>query len=112
MTEIRTTHEDKVYTVNEVATIFRITPSVVRRLIKQGDLPAVRLGRIYRVPKAVVDQYFNLPARTHLTPEVLGFGIWREDEEVADSVTYVNQIRTAAHTTLRETLEGLDEWQS
>ncbi|GEM_PF-805872 len=112
MTEARTIYEDKVYTVNEVATIFRITPAVVRRLIKRGDLPAVRFGRIYRVPKSVIDQYFNLPARTHLTPEELGFGIWREDEEVTDSVTYVNQIRAAAHATLRETLEGLEEWQS
>ena len=109
--EARELYEEIVYTVDEAAAIFRVPPETVRRLIRRGDLPAIRLGRIYRIPKSVIDRYFDLPAISHLSPEDLGFGIWADDETIGDGVDYVNQIRAAESQTLREAVEELDSWQ-
>jgi excisionase family DNA binding protein len=109
--EARELYEEKVYTVGEVAVIFRVPPETVRRLIRRGDLPAVRLGRTYRIPRSVIDRYFDLPALSYLSPEDLGFGMWADDDTVGDSVEYVNQIRAAEGRTLREVVEDLVSWQ-
>ena len=109
--EARELYEETVYTVDEVAAIFRVPPDVVRRLIREGELPAIRLGRAYRIPKSVIDRYFDLPALSHLSPADLGFGIWADDEAVADAVEYVNQLRSSEHRTLREVVEDLTSWQ-
>jgi excisionase family DNA binding protein len=44
-------------TVAEVASAMRISTMTVYRLIKSGDLPAVRVGRSYRVRGSAVEQY-------------------------------------------------------
>ncbi|MHB8732040.1 MAG: helix-turn-helix domain-containing protein [bacterium] len=36
-------------TPEEVAAALRVSPSVVRRLLRRGDLPSVRVGRAWRV---------------------------------------------------------------
>jgi excisionase family DNA binding protein len=102
-------YSDKVYTVAEVAAIFRIPTDTVRRLIHRGDLPAIRLGRVYRVPKSVIDGYFDLPSAT-IPLEQLGFGMWRGDTVSADAVEYVNHLREADARTLREVVEDLAAW--
>lgn len=47
----------KVYTVAEVAQIFAISPRLVRNLIHRGDLPALRIGRSYRIPRQAATAY-------------------------------------------------------
>ena len=103
-------YPEAVYTVTEVATMFRISPKTVRGLIRQGELPAMRLGRAYRIPQSIIDQYFNLPARSHLAPEDLGLGMWADDEMIGDSVEYVNRIRAAEDKTLRQVIQELATW--
>ncbi|MEX2267236.1 MAG: helix-turn-helix domain-containing protein [Acidimicrobiia bacterium] len=44
-------------TVQEVADMLRVSSMTVYRLIKAGDLPAVRVGRSFRVLPADVDAY-------------------------------------------------------
>ena len=44
-------------TVVEVAQILNISTSLVYRLIKSGELPAVRLGRALRVKSGDLEQY-------------------------------------------------------
>jgi excisionase family DNA binding protein len=44
-------------TVQEVAGMLRVSSMTVYRLIKAGDLPAVRVGRSFRVQEADVDAY-------------------------------------------------------
>lgn len=73
----------KVYTVAEVARLFAISPRLVRDLIRRGELSALRIGRSYRIPRKVADDYLAraLPptARTpeksqvHLVDEQTGF---------------------------------------
>lgn len=104
---IRAAYEP-VYKVNEVARIFKLTPRAVRTLIRGGDLPAIRLGRHYRVPKSVIDAFFAKPAKTNFTPEDL---IWKSRRDVRDSVAYINQIRARNKKSLKETVAELDAWQ-
>ena len=44
-------------TVQEVADLMRVSSMTVYRLIKSGDLPAVRVGRSFRVAEGDVDTY-------------------------------------------------------
>ena len=46
-------------TVQEVATLMRVSTMTVYRLIKAGDLPAVRVGRSFRVRDVDVDAYLG-----------------------------------------------------
>ncbi len=46
-------------TVAEVASAMRVSTMTVYRLIKQGSLPAVRVGRSYRVRSSEVDRYLS-----------------------------------------------------
>ncbi len=45
--------------MNEVAQILRVSKMTVYRLINQGDLPAVRVGRGYRVREEDVHRYLD-----------------------------------------------------
>ena len=44
-------------TVQEVADLMRVSSMTVYRLIKASELPAVRVGRSFRVAEADVDAY-------------------------------------------------------
>lgn len=46
-------------TVAEVAEIMRVSKMTVYRLVHNGELPAVRVGRSFRVPEAAVDTYLR-----------------------------------------------------
>ncbi|MCZ7535788.1 MAG: helix-turn-helix domain-containing protein [Acidimicrobiia bacterium] len=46
-------------TVQEVADLLRVSSMTVYRLIKAGDLPAVRVGRSFRVADTDVDKYLG-----------------------------------------------------
>lgn len=46
-------------TVQEVADLMRVSTMTVYRLIKAGDLPAVRVGRSFRVRDTDVDGYLG-----------------------------------------------------
>jgi excisionase family DNA binding protein len=51
--------EVRFVTVNEVAEALRVSRMTVYRLIKQGELPAVRVGSRYRVSAGAVDRYLQ-----------------------------------------------------
>ncbi len=46
-------------TVAEVAEIMRVSKMTVYRLVHSGDLPAVRVGRSFRVHQKAVDDYLD-----------------------------------------------------
>ena len=46
-------------TVAEVASIMRVSKMTVYRLVHAGDLPAVRVGRSFRVPGQAVHDYLR-----------------------------------------------------
>ena len=46
-------------TVAEVATVMRVSKMTVYRLVHSGELPAVRVGRSFRVPENDVHSYLQ-----------------------------------------------------
>jgi excisionase family DNA binding protein len=51
--------EARFATVGEVAELLRVSRMTVYRLIKQGELPAIRVGRGYRVRESDIDEYLR-----------------------------------------------------
>lgn len=81
-TAIESTHE-RMLTVTEVAERLHVHPITVRRLIKAGKLPAVRVGRAVRVRASEVDAFGERARpeqrRREVTPEE-----WEERRRVAE----------------------------
>lgn len=48
---------DRLLTVAEVASIMRVSNMTVYRLIKGSELPALRVGKNYRIRESEVDRY-------------------------------------------------------
>ena len=46
-------------TVAEVAAVMRVSKMTVYRLVHNGELPAVRVGRSFRVPEQAVQDYLR-----------------------------------------------------
>ncbi len=51
--------DDRLLTVQEVATRMRVSTMTVYRLIKTGDLAASRVGHSYRLPASAVEEYLR-----------------------------------------------------
>jgi excisionase family DNA binding protein len=49
----------KFLTVAEVAAIMRVSKMTVYRLVHSGVLPAIRVGRSFRVPEQAVHDYLR-----------------------------------------------------
>jgi excisionase family DNA binding protein len=54
--QVNTTHA-RFLTVGEVAAVLRVSNMTVYRLINGGELPAVRVGRSFRLREADLDAY-------------------------------------------------------
>lgn len=67
----------KVYTVAEFAQVLAISPRLVRGLIRRGELPALRIGRAYRIPRKAAAIYLaralpptdRLPTKSRIRAE-------------------------------------------
>jgi excisionase family DNA binding protein len=51
--------EVRFLTVAEVATLMRVSKMTVYRLVHNCDLPAIRVGRSFRVPEQAVHDYLR-----------------------------------------------------
>jgi excisionase family DNA binding protein len=51
--------EVRFLTVAEVAQTMRVSKMTVYRLVHNGELEAVRVGRSFRVPESAVDEYLR-----------------------------------------------------
>jgi excisionase family DNA binding protein len=51
--------EVRFLTVAEVAAVMRVSKMTVYRMVHGGDLPAVRVGRSFRVPEKAVHDYLR-----------------------------------------------------
>jgi excisionase family DNA binding protein len=56
---------DRLWTVAEVADHMRVSNMTVYRLIKAGDLPAIRVGKNYRIRGTDLDAYLDAASTTH-----------------------------------------------
>jgi excisionase family DNA binding protein len=55
----RSLEGDLLLTVREVAATMRVSTMTVYRLIKSGQLPAIRVGKNYRIRESDVDRYLS-----------------------------------------------------
>ena len=51
--------EVRFLTVAEVAAVMRVSKMTVYRLVHTGDLPAVQVGRSFRIPEQAVHDYLR-----------------------------------------------------
>jgi excisionase family DNA binding protein len=51
--------EVRFLTVAEVASVMRVSKMTVYRMVHGGDLPAMRVGRSFRVPEKAVHDYLR-----------------------------------------------------
>ena len=59
MTSDRNFADVRFLTVAEVAAMMRVSKMTVYRLVHGGELPAVRVGRSFRVPEQAVHDYLR-----------------------------------------------------
>ena len=50
---------NEILTVKETADFLHTTCQQVRKMIMNGELPAVKVGREWRIPRAVIKEFFN-----------------------------------------------------
>ena len=55
----RPLNEVQFLTVAEVASVMRVSKMTVYRLVHNGELPAVRVGKSFRVPEQAVHDYLR-----------------------------------------------------
>lgn len=91
----------EIYTVEEFAKIFKLSPEAVRSLIRKRDIPAIKIGKQYRIPQNVVDWYFAQA----VSPEELGFGMWKDHP--VNSLEYINKMRSVDKRTPQEFLQEM-----
>ncbi len=65
MDELQRDFGEPLLTVGEVATMMRVSNMTVYRLIKSGQLSAIRVGKNYRIRRGDVERY--LTDRTVIT---------------------------------------------
>lgn len=63
------------FTPEEVARIFKVSDDAVRQMIRKGQLPAIKFGRQYRVPKYEIDRLFRFVPKP--VPEELVLNAYR-----------------------------------
>ena len=51
--------DEKVLTVDEVSQILRVLPKTVRSLLKEGKLPGIKVGRVWRIPEQALRAYLR-----------------------------------------------------
>lgn len=49
--------ESVVYTPTDIATLLRTRVSTVYEMIERGELPAIRIGKNYKIPKVAFDEW-------------------------------------------------------
>ncbi|MCQ5128037.1 helix-turn-helix domain-containing protein [Butyricicoccus faecihominis] len=50
---------NEILTVKEVALLLKTTRQQVRKMIQNGELPAVKVGREWRVPYNLIETFFS-----------------------------------------------------
>ena len=90
----KVSYYEDVFSVEEVAEILKIPKKYIAKLIREGKFGAMKIGREYRVPKSVVDSFFNEALTAPYPSEEYGFGIWADRADFPEeSVEYVNKTR-------------------
>ena len=58
-----------ILTVKQVAELLQVSIPQVRRMIANGELSAMKVGREWRVPKAALEELFERELAAHIQQE-------------------------------------------
>lgn len=50
---------EKLLTVNEAAEILRLGPETIARYIREGKIPAIKFGRVWRVEEKDLEEFIK-----------------------------------------------------
>jgi excisionase family DNA binding protein len=70
--DVQDDSEEVLFTIPEVAVALRVSRSTVRRLIADGELGVMRIGRSVRVPSAVLESFAAESMRGRFIPRRFG----------------------------------------
>jgi excisionase family DNA binding protein len=96
----------QLFTVDEVAKIFRLTQAAIRRMIRAKELPAIKFGKEYRIPQSVIQNILNPLTDANLKDA--GFGLWKTEKSPRGEA-WVRKTRDSDTRGLSEYLQVLDE---
>lgn len=100
---------EEVYTVEEVAGIFKLSRGSIRNLIKKGEIPAIKIGKQYRIPESIIEKfYFQIYKISE--PEKAGYGMMKNSDKPGDGLEYVRRVRNNSKT-VEEVVQEINEWQ-
>lgn len=51
--------DEKVYTIEEIAKLLRVSIGTIRRFVATGELESYHVGRQYRITQSALDAYLN-----------------------------------------------------
>lgn len=51
--------DEYLYTIEEVAKLLRVKRRTVRKIMDDGDLPAIRVRNQYRIPQSALEAYMR-----------------------------------------------------
>ncbi len=49
----------KIMTVDQVARYLGVVPDTIYRRARRGEIPAVKMGKVWRFPKATLEKWLN-----------------------------------------------------
>ncbi len=58
----------KVLTVDEVASLLRLTRVTIYRMAKAGDIPALKVGKVWRFPEEEVEAWIHEKIQDKMHP--------------------------------------------
>lgn len=97
-------HYPSLLTVEEVALAFRLTRAAIRRMIRAKEIPAIKIGKEYRIPEQVVKNLLNPLTEQSLTDAA--FGLWKGGK-YPSGPEWVHEHRKKNKKNLDELLEAL-----
>lgn len=50
---------EKLYTIKEVAEELDLNPQTVQRFVREGRMKSIRVGRVYRIKEAHLDEFIK-----------------------------------------------------
>lgn len=57
----------QLWTVREVAQYLQLKPNTVRAMARRGELPVLKVGRVWRFDPKLIEQWVNNETRKHLS---------------------------------------------
>ncbi len=63
--EVNAINDFKLYTIEEVSGILKVTPRTIYNFIKHNNLKAVKIGKYWRVTDAALQEFINQGTKKH-----------------------------------------------